>query len=137
PPLNAREVSQTGPAKIERVDAPFFSGPKQFVKVPPNLAGPLFSNHNHSPAIAECPNGDLLAVWFSCGDEGGAELADIASRLRRGVTEWETASPFWDGPDINDHAPKLWSDGDRTLHFFAKSLSGDIEIGRASCREGG
>jgi len=126
PPLNAREVSQTGPPKVERVAAPFFSGPKQFVKVPPNLAGPLFSNHNHSPAIAECPNGDLLAVWFSCGDEGGAELADIASRLRRGATEWEAASPFWDGPDINDHAPKLWFDGERTLYFFAKSLSGDI-----------
>jgi Neuraminidase (sialidase) len=46
--------------------------------------------------------------------------------LRRGATEWETASPFWDGPDVNDHAPKLWFDGERTLFFFAKSLSGDI-----------
>jgi len=126
PPLNAREVSQADPPQVKHVTEPFFSGPKQFVKVPPDLAGPLFSNHNHSPAIAECPNGDLLAVWFSCGDEGGAELADIASRLRRGASEWEAASPFWDGPDINDHAPKLWFDGERTLSFFAKSLSGDI-----------
>jgi formylglycine-generating enzyme required for sulfatase activity len=126
PPLNARDVSQSVPAKVERITKPFFSGPKQFVKVPPNQAGPLFSNHNHSPAIAECPNGDLLAVWFSCGDEGGAELAVIASRLRRGAGEWEEASPFWDGPDINDHAPKLWFDGDRTLFFFAKGLAGDV-----------
>ncbi|HSI15465.1 MAG TPA: sialidase family protein [Chthoniobacter sp.] len=126
PPLNARDVSQAAPPPVEKVTKPFFSGPKSFVKVPPDLAGPLFSNHNHSPAIAECPNGDLLAVWFSCGDEGGSELADIASRLRRGATEWEDASPFWDGPDINDHAPKLWFDGERTLYFFAKSFAGDI-----------
>jgi len=125
PPLNARDVSQRTPAKVERVTTPVFSGPKQFVNVPPNLAGPLFSNHNHSPAIAECSNGDLLAVWFSCGDEGGPELAVIASRLRHGASEWEPASPFWDGPDINDHAPKLWFDGDRTLFFFAKGLTGD------------
>ena len=124
PPLNARNVSQSTP-KIERVTKPFFGGPKRFVKVPLNLAGPMFSDHNHSPAIAECPNGDLLSVWFSCGDEGGPELAVLASRLRHGATEWEEASPFWDGPDINDHAPKLWFDGDKTLFFFAKGLSGD------------
>jgi len=126
PPLNALDVSQAAPDHIEKIAKPFFSGPKPFVKVPPNMAGPMFSNHNHSPAIAECPNGDLLAVWFSCGDEGGPELADLASRLRRGASEWEPASPFWDGPDINDHAPKLWFDGDRTLFFFAKSFAGDI-----------
>jgi|GEM_PF-193010 len=125
PALNAREVSEEKPGKVDWVERPFFSGPKPFVKVPPNLAGPMFSGHNHSPAIAECPNGDLLAVWFSCGDEGGPELAVLASRLRRGATEWEDASPFWDGPDINDHAPKLWFDGAQTLYFFAKGLSGD------------
>lgn len=126
PPLNAQHVDQTTPPKPELVTTPFFSGPKPFVKVPPDMAGPMFSGHNHSPAIAECPNGDLLAVWFSCGDEGGPELAVLASRLRRGATEWEPASPFWDGPDINDHAPKLWFDGVRTLYFFAKGLSGDV-----------
>ncbi len=126
PPLNARNVSQRAPDKVQVIAAPFFSGPAQFVKVPPDLAGPLFSNHNHSPAIAECPNGDLLAVWFSCGDEGGPELTVLASRLRHGASEWEPASPFWEGPDINDHAPKLWFDGDRTLFFLAKSLAGDI-----------
>jgi formylglycine-generating enzyme required for sulfatase activity len=126
PPLNAREVSQRAPEKGRKIAASFFSGPAPFVKVPPDLAGPLFSNHNHSPAIAECPNGDLLAVWFSCGDEGGPELTVLASRLRRGTTAWEPASPFWEGPDINDHAPKLWFDGARTLFFFAKSLAGDI-----------
>ena len=121
PALNAQNVSQSVP-KIERPppDVPFFSGPKPFVIVPHNSSGPSFSWHNHSPAIAECPNGDLLAVWYSCVDEAGTELNNLASRLRLGATEWEPASLFWDGPDINDHAPKLWWDGDKTLFHFAR-----------------
>jgi formylglycine-generating enzyme required for sulfatase activity len=120
-PLNAQDVSQAL-AKLERpaADVPFFSGPQPFVIIPPNSSGPLFSWHNHSPAIAECPNGDLLAVWYSCVDEAGTELNNLASRLRRGATEWEPASLFWDGPDINDHGPKLWWDGDKTLFHFAR-----------------
>jgi formylglycine-generating enzyme required for sulfatase activity len=127
PPLNAQNVSQV-PAKIElpRADVPFFSGPKPFVKIPPASSGPLFSWHNHSPAITECPNGDLLAVWYSCVDEGGSELCNAASRLRLGATEWEPASPFWDGADVNDHAPKLWWDGDRTIWHFARGLTENI-----------
>jgi len=127
PPLNARDVDQT-PAKIEApaAGAPFFSGPNPFVKVPPDAAGPMFVYHNHSPSITECPNGDLLAAWFSCVDEGGNELCNLASRLRRGATEWEPASPFWDGADVNDHAPKVWWDGDRTIYHFARALSENI-----------
>ncbi len=121
PALYAQNVSQTM-AEIEPLneDAPFFEGPKPFVKVDPDSYGPTFSWHNHSPAIAECPNGDLLAVWYSCVDEPGTELNNLASRLRRGASEWEPASLFWDGADVNDHAPKLWWDGDKTLFHFAR-----------------
>jgi sulfatase modifying factor 1 len=127
PPLNAQRLEQ-GDAKVEALpaDAPFFSGPKPFVIIPPGSMGPLFSWHNHSPAIAECPNGDLLAVWYSCVDEGGSELNNLASRLRRGAAEWEPASLFWDGADVNDHAPKLWWDGERTLFHFARGFAENI-----------
>ena len=127
PQLHARNVSQTL-AKIEMPpqDVPFFGGPKPFVIIPPNSAGPLFSWHNHSPAITECPNGDLLAVWYSCVDEGGTELNNLASRLRPGAVEWEPASLFWDGADINDHAPKLWWDGENTIFHFARGRDEDI-----------
>ncbi len=127
PALNARNVDQSV-AKVQApsADTPIFSGPKPFVKIPPDSYGPLFSGHNHSPAIAECPDGDLLAVWYSCVDEAGTELNNVASRLRRGATEWEPASLFWDGPDVNDHAPKLWWDGDRTLFHFARGQSENI-----------
>ncbi len=121
PPLNAQNVSQTVPKlQMASPEIPFFSGPKPFVKIPTNSFGPLFSGHNHSPAIAECPNGDLLAVWYSCVDEAGTELNNLASRLRFGASEWEPASLFWDGADINDHAPKLWWDGKQTLYHFAR-----------------
>jgi len=123
PALHAQNVSQ-GTPKIERMDPniPIFEGPKPFVKVEPNSFGPTFSWHNHSPAIAECPNGDLLAVWYSCVDEAGTELNNLASRLRLGASEWEPASLFWDGVDVNDHAPKLWWDGDKTLFHLVRGL---------------
>ncbi|MBK8094185.1 MAG: SUMF1/EgtB/PvdO family nonheme iron enzyme [Verrucomicrobiaceae bacterium] len=121
PALHAQNVSQSL-AKIELPpqDVPYFDGPKPFVKVEPNSFGPAFSWHNHSPAIAECPNGDLLAVWYSCVDEAGTELNNLASRLRRGESEWEPASLFWDGADVNDHAPKLWWDGRKTLSHLVR-----------------
>ncbi len=127
PALNAQNVSQAAP-KLQMPDpnVPFFAGPTPFVIIPPKSSGPLFSGHNHSPAITECPNGDLLAVWYSCVDEAGTELTNLASRLRFGRDAWEPASVFWEGPDINDHAPKLWWDGDRTLFHFARGLGENI-----------
>jgi hypothetical protein len=97
---------------------PYFHGPRKYVKIPPGSMGPMFSQHNHDPAITDCPNGDLLAIWYSCLTEQGRELAIVASRLRQGAEEWDTASPFWDTPDRNDHAPALWFDGRRTLFHF-------------------
>jgi len=126
-PLNARNVKQ-GEVKIEALsrDVPVFSGPKPFVKIAAGSFGPLFSAHNHSPSLTECPNGDLLAVWYSCVDEGGSELCNLASRLRAGSDAWEPASPFWDGADVNDHAPKVWWDGDKTLYHFARGLNENV-----------
>ena len=127
PPLNALNVKQDV-VKIESVkqDMPFFSGPTLFVKIAPDSFGPLFSSHNHSPSITECPNGDLLAAWYSCVDEGGTELCNVASRLRFGSTEWEPASPFWDGADVNDHAPKVLWDGKQTVFNFARGRDENI-----------
>jgi len=115
-PLNARDVSQQV-AKIvpQAADVPFMEGPRFYRRIPEGEVGPLFARHNHSPGLAECPNGDLLAVWFSCITEPGPELCNGASRLRFGSKDWEAPSPFWDAPDVNDHAPKLWWDGDKTL----------------------
>jgi len=97
---------------------PFFKGPRTYVKIPSGANGPLFSRHNHDPGIVACPNGDLLAIWYTCRSEPGRELGIAASRLRRGGEEWDEAAPFWDAPDRNDHAPAIWHDGQGTLLHF-------------------
>jgi len=47
-------------------DKPYFKGPRKYMKIAPDAIGPLFAGHNHSPFITACPNGDLLATWFTC-----------------------------------------------------------------------
>jgi formylglycine-generating enzyme required for sulfatase activity len=120
-PLNQRDVSQAIPRDLRKgpdPDKPYFKGPRKYVKIPPNSYGPMFSTHNHDPGIVECPNGDLLTIYYSCVSENGRELAMLASRLRYGHEEWDDASPFWDAPDRNDHAPALWFNGKDTIYQF-------------------
>lgn len=118
PELHAQNVSQKRAKYAAPNPKPYFRSPRIYVKIPPDSMGPLFSKHNHDPAIVECPNGDLLAIWYTCMDEPGRELGIAASRLRAGAEEWEPATPFWDAPDRNDHAPALWFDGKGTIYHF-------------------
>lgn len=116
-----RNVRQEIPSDIGKgpnPNKPYFRSPRNYVKIPRPSYGPIFHEHNHCPGIAECPNGDLLAVWYTTVTERGRELAVAISRLRYGEDEWEPASAFWDAPDRNDHAPTVWYDGDKTLYYF-------------------
>lgn len=125
-PRHCWDVTQTAPSNVTMGPDPnkaYFAGPRVFVDIPPASSGPMFSTHNHDPGIAECPNGDLLAIWYSCKVEPGTELCVLASRLRRGSDDWEPASPFWDMPDRNDHGPAIWWDGDKTLYHFNGSYN--------------
>jgi formylglycine-generating enzyme len=97
---------------------PYFKGPIEYVKIPPGSNGPLYSRHNHCPALVPCPNGDLLAIWYTCLTEPGRELGIAASRLRQGSGEWEPADLFWNAPDRNDHASALYLDDDGTIFHF-------------------
>ncbi|MCX6620818.1 MAG: SUMF1/EgtB/PvdO family nonheme iron enzyme, partial [Acidobacteria bacterium] len=116
---------QVDASATKTVVGPRFEGPRPYVRIALNEHGPVYATHNHDSAIAECPNGDLLAIWYTCEQERGRELAVAASRLRSGQTEWEPASLFWDVPDRNDHCPALWFDGRKTLyHFNGLSIAG-------------
>jgi formylglycine-generating enzyme required for sulfatase activity len=120
-PLNARNVSQDIPSDLaEGPDPtkPYFAGPLQYVTQPPAVACPVFNRHNHCPALVNCANGDLLAIWYTCNTEPGRELGIVASRLSYGEDEWQVASNFWDAPDRNDHASALWVDEKGTLYHF-------------------
>ncbi len=127
PPLNQRDVVQRDPKSALLAPdptKPYFEGPKRFVKIHRNpdgskQFGPMFSHHNHNPAITECQNGDLLAVWYSCDTEKDRELTVAGSRLVWGTSQWQDASPFFDAPDRNDHAPTLWYDDiEQKIHYF-------------------
>jgi len=121
PPLSARNVKQTVPPDLTRgpdPSKPFFRGPRVYVKPPRPENCPVFNRHNHCPALVNCPNGDLLAIWYTCRTEPGRELGIVASRLLYGADEWQPASPFWDAPDRNDHASALWVDEKGTIYHF-------------------
>ena len=120
-PACQQNVKQEVPADVTSgpdPEQPFFKGPRQYVKIADDSWGPLFSQHNHDPAIVECPNGDLFTIWYTTVGESSRELALAASRLPYGEEEWQEASPFWDAPDRNDHAPAAWFDGDQTIYHF-------------------
>jgi len=99
-------------------EIPYFKGPRPYVIIPKGSNGPVFSHHNHDPAVVQCPNGDLLAIWYTCVEERGRELAVAASRRKYRTDSWQQASLFWDTPDRNDHCPALWNDGRGTIYHF-------------------
>ncbi len=130
PPPVSQNVSQIVPDITPQPgEVALFKDPKPFVRIPEGAFGPVFISQNHSPSITECPNGDLLAVWFSTMGETDLTTANAAARLRFGAKEWEPASPFWDAMDVNDHAPKIWWDGAQTIYHMVEGRQhGDILI---------
>jgi formylglycine-generating enzyme required for sulfatase activity len=123
-----KDVKQdTSPAEPPDPKKPYFTdfvAEKKNATIPPNTFGPIFSNHNHFTACCVCPNGDVLAAWYSTVTEDGREVAQAATRLRIGADRWDPASLFFDVPDVNDHAPVLLTSGKRIFHFCTQSLTG-------------
>ncbi|MEX0704533.1 MAG: SUMF1/EgtB/PvdO family nonheme iron enzyme [Planctomycetales bacterium] len=128
PPLHQRDVKQT-PARPSRPDSdqPYFidySKEGRGPTIPPEAWGPVYAAHNHFAASVVCPNGDVLAMWYTCMGEADRQLAQAASRLRAGAEKWGPASSFFTVPDVNCHAPVLLRDGGRIYHFCTQSLHG-------------
>ena len=67
-------------------------------------------HHNHEPSIAWCPNGDLLAIWFSCANENGREMTILSARLRAGEEQWDAPQTFFKVPDRNMTGCSLYYD---------------------------
>ena len=97
---------------------PLFNNPKPFVHIPEADKVPTFGQHNHQPSITWCPNGDLLAIWFSTYSERGREMAVMASRLRAGSDQWDHPSEFFNAPDRNMTGSSLFTDEDGTMYHF-------------------
>lgn len=99
-------------------DTPYFAEPLPYVHIAPGSFGPLYSEHNHEPALVECANGDLFALWFSTFKETGREMVIAQSRLVQGTDAWEPAKVFLDAPDRNMTGLALWKREDGTLYQF-------------------
>ncbi len=97
---------------------PYFEGPIVFVRPPAEGSGEPFHAHNHCPALTWCANGDLLACWFSTDTEVSTKMTILASRLRAGSQQWDTASEFFKADDRNMTGSALFHDGKGTLYHF-------------------
>lgn len=120
PTLWARDVPQRSYdwSNCPNATRPYFKRPRPFVRVPEAGKVPTFGRHNHQPSITWCPNGDLLAAWFSTYSERGREMAVMASRLRAGNEEWDEPSEFFNAPDRNLTGTALFTEADRTIYHF-------------------
>jgi formylglycine-generating enzyme required for sulfatase activity len=106
-------------------DTPYFRTPQPYVNLPAQPQGPIFSFHNHDPALIDCPNGDLLAIWYSTQREWGPELCVVGSRLRAGADKWDEASLFFDLADRNEHGPAFGrGPSGEIYHFNGVGISG-------------
>ena len=97
-------------------DEPLFLDPIPFVHESDLASNTPFFPHNHCPSIAWCPNGDLLAIWFSTIKEIGREMTILGSRLRADGDAWEPASEFFKAADRNMTGSSLFHDGDGTIY---------------------
>ena len=93
-------------------------------KMKENSWGPIFNQHNHFSAVCVCPNGDVLAAWYTCVQESGRECSQAIARMRPGTDKFDSVGSFLTIADVNLHAPVLFSDGKRIYHFFTQSMRG-------------
>ena len=102
-----------GPCSEKRQDDSVGQGAVFLPPIPYVLPAPdsiISYHHNHEPSIARCPNGDLLAIWFSCANENGREMAILSARLRAGEEQWDAPQPFFKVPDRNMTGCSLYYD---------------------------
>ncbi len=107
---------------------PYFAGPVCYVNIPQGEEGPLFGKHNHDPAIAVMPNGDVLILSYTCDTEFGHEMAVASVRLPYGKAVFSPYSLFWQCADANNAAPGLYVDKNGTVFHFNgnKAMPGSI-----------
>ena len=95
-------------AKWKESKEAFFLEPIPFVKEA--AKGVTMFRHNHEPALCWCPNGDLLAIWFSTDNEFSREMTILSSRLAKGKKEWSAPEEFFKIPDRNMTGLSLYYD---------------------------
>lgn len=80
------------------------------------LIFPAQDKHVHSSSVVECPNGDLLAVWFhGSGERTANDVVIQGARLRKGAPAWSEVFVAADTPGLPDCNPVVFRDGRERL----------------------
>src|SRR6187551_2863560 len=67
------------------------------------LIFPLHHQHNHAPAIVECPSGELLVSWYrGSGERKADDVAVYGAWRRRGQKAWGDSFVMADTPGFPD-----------------------------------
>ena len=83
------------------------------------LIFPLHHQHNHAPAIVECPNGDLLVSWYrGSGERKADDVAVYGSRRPRKGTTWSEPFLMVDTPGFPDGNTAMFIDSRQQLWLF-------------------
>jgi len=85
------------------------------------LVFPLHQQHNHAPAIVECPNGDLLVSWYrGTGERTADDVAVYGSRLRKGGSRLRKGKEVWSDAFLMADLP-LFPDCNTAMHIDAEN----------------
>jgi predicted neuraminidase len=83
------------------------------------LIFPLQDQHNHAPAIVECPNGDLLISWYrGTGERESDDVAVYGARRRHGQQTWGEPFLMADTPGFPDGNTVMFIDSRQRLWLF-------------------
>jgi formylglycine-generating enzyme len=90
----------------------------QYVNIPENQTKFPYGRHNHDPAIVNCPDGSLLAIFFSTWHEKDREQGLASTRLHDTASgSWTTPVAFYNTPARVNTAPAFLSvDGGKRLY---------------------
>jgi len=99
---------------------PLLAGIAALAGAPAEPAGQLIfpprSLHSHGSCVVECPNGDLLACWYSgSGERTADDVKVLGARLRRGESRWSEPFLMADTPGFPDCNPCMIIDSSRRL----------------------
>lgn len=118
-----------------------------FLAGPSFAEAPFFSNefvydlakydpgHAHASCVVECPNGDLLSIWYENGPEmpppyyserkdKSDDVRIGASRKRKGAQAWEAPFVIADTFGCSDNNPCMVIDSNQKLWLFYPTLLG-------------
>lgn len=90
--------------------------------------------YNHASSIVEAPNGDMLVAWVAGSKEAAADTVIVASRRRKGETQWSPPTVVSDNagqghanPVLFFASPKIW--------LFYSELVGDGQLCLSTIRQ--